>query len=336
MQLLISTPLHLLLLDPITRETSTIRSGDGYYYGITVKNHQIVLTHTGGYLQYFHDRTKPCMTVSNLVQPHQVEWIDDKVVVANTGRNCLSIFDAVGNFCEDVYLNSIHFDDKEKNRSGNHFNSVHREGDKIYVVAHNYDRPSEVWILSWPDLRVLNHISTGAGWAHNIWIGEYGTVICDSKNGGLYEVSSDQTIWRSDRQPVMTRGLAVSPDYIFIGRSLHNRRKERFWKDGGVWILDRRTLRIVDDISLPGAGDVHEIRLIGSTDACHNDQVFSFEDLALLKSVSPMVQLAYGLRKSYPSLRRDFFPMSQVVRGAQIVRRWWFSRLRRSGKTINA
>jgi len=321
MFLLISTPLHLLLVDPANGQTSVLRSGDGYYYGITAKDGAVVLTHTGGYLQYFRAQAKPQVTINNLIQPHQVEWVDENVLVANTGRNCLSVFDRNGNFCRDVYLNSIRRDDKEKNRLGNHFNSVHREGNQIYVVAHNYERPSEVWVLSWPELEVVGTQVSGAGWAHNIWIGEWGMVICDSKNGCLHEAISGKTIWKSEEQPVMTRGLAVSKDYIFMGRSFHNPRLERYWKDGGIWILDRGTLKVVEKIILPGVGDIHEIRLVGSPDACHHDQVLTLQDLAPLKQTSPIIQFAYHLRKSFPSFRRNFFPMSQIVRGAQIAGR---------------
>lgn len=321
MHLLISTPLHLLLLDPVSEQYSILRSGDGYYFGITFKEGTVVLTHTGGYLQYFRSHAKPWMTISNLVQPHQVEWVDGNVLVANTGRNCLSVFDSDGLFCKDVYLNSIRWDDKDKNREGNHFNSIHRDGDRIYLVAHNYKRPSEVWTLSWPNLEVLEQKITGAGWAHNIWIGEHGMVICDSKNGGLHEVLSGKTIWKSEDQPVMTRGLAVSSDYIFVGRSLYNERKDRYWKDGGVWVLDRKTLQVVKTIHLPGAGDVQEIRLVSSADACHNGQTINLQDLAPLQRNSLVIEWAYRLRKVYPALRRNSFPMSQIVRTAQMTGR---------------
>jgi hypothetical protein len=321
LHLLISTPLHLLLLDPVSEQYSILRSGDGYYFGITFKEGTVILTHSGGYLQYFRPHAKPWMTISNLGQPHQVEWVDENILVANTGRNCISVFDSEGLFCKDVYLNSIRWDDKDRNREGNHFNSIHREGDRIYVVAHNYKRPSEVWTLSWPELKVIEQKVTGAGWAHNVWIGEKGMVICDSKNGGLHEVLSGKTIWKSEDQPVMTRGLAVSNDHIFVGRSLYNERKDRYWKDGGVWVLNRKTLQVVKTIPLPGVGDVQEIRLVGSPDACHNGETINLQDLAPLQRHSPVIEWAYRLRKQSPSLRRNSFPMSQIVRIAQMTGR---------------
>jgi hypothetical protein len=134
MQLLISTPLHLFLLDTANGQISNLRSGDGYYYGITFKDGVVVTTHTGGYMQYFCANARPWITLNSLVQAHQAEWVDGNVLVANTGRNCLSVFDSNGLFCRDVFLNSNHWDDKDANRKGNHFNSVHREGDHIYLL----------------------------------------------------------------------------------------------------------------------------------------------------------------------------------------------------------
>ena len=325
MHLLICTPLHIFVFDPATSQITTLRSGDGYYYGITFKDGTIVTTHSGGYLQYFNSHARSWLTTNQLVQPHQAEWVDGNILVANTGMNCLSIFNADGLFCRNVFLNSIHWDDKNKNRKGNHFNSVHRVADQIYLVAHNYERPSVVWILSWPELEIIGQNATRAGWAHNIWIGEWGTVICDSKNGGLHEVLSGKTIWKTKERTLMTRGLAVSEDYVFVGRSLCSENKDRYWKDGGIWILDRKSFQLVDTIIFPGIGDVREIRLVGVQDACHNDQIISDQDLIPLKLISPIVQQSYRLVRKYALLRRSFFPMSQIVRTAQMIRRMWNS-----------
>lgn len=330
MLLLVSTPLHILLVNAASGETSTLRTGDGYYYGITYKPGSLVLSHSGGYLGYF-DGDSPRYTCDHLIQPHQIEWIDDQILVANTGRNCLSVFDGKGQLIRDVYLNDVHWDDKDKGREGNHFNSVHRSGERVYVVAHNYRRPSEVWELTWPELEVTTSRSSEAGWAHNVWICEGQLVICNSRAGTLYEVLSGETLWTANEEGVMTRGLAVSDDYVFVGRSQHHERKERYWKDGGIWILDRQTLTTLDKIILPGSGDVHEIRLVGSADECHNEYVISLEDVLSIESKSPFITWAYRLRKSNPALRRDLFPLSQAVRAVQMTTLWsrWFQRLAR-------
>ncbi len=322
MFLLISTPLHILLVDPSSGKTTILRTGDGYYYGITHKNGTTILSHSGGYLQYFRDNADPVQTIDHLIQPHQIEWVGDQVLVANTGKNCISIFDEKGNLCQDVYLNEIRWDDKDKGRKGNHFNSIHRTEDRISVVAHNYERPSEIWELTWPELQVVGNKASQAAWAHNLWVCEWGQVTCNSKHGSLMEVSTGETIWSSETPGAMTRGLAASQDYIFIGYSMHNERKERYWKNGGVWVVDRKTLKTLDKIIFPGSGDVHEIRLVGVPDGCHNDQVILLHQLNNIRRVSPLIAWAYKLRREHPSFRQDVFPISQFVRAVQMTARW--------------
>ena len=120
----------------------------------------------------------------------------------------------------------------------------------------------------------------------------------------------------------MTRGLAASEEYIFVGYSSQNERKLRYWKTGGIWVVDRKSLKTVEKILLPGAGDVHEIRIVGSPDDCHNGHVMTVDDLEAIRNTSPLIDLSYQLRRSYPILRRDLFPFSQLVRGAQMTARW--------------
>ena len=322
LDLLVSTPLHILLVNTASGRISIVRAGDGYYFGITKKDNVAVLSHSGGYLQYFQKGASPILTHNHLIQPHQIEWIEDKVLVANTGKNCISVFDGKGALCRDVYLNQIKSDNKEKNRLGNHFNSVHRIGDHIYVVAHNYERPSEVYKLSWPDLQVADVIVSKASWAHNIWSCEWGLVICDTKSGSLYELKSGEPIWQANEDGALTRGLAASEDYIFVGYSTHNQRKERNWKTGGIWIIDRKSLKTIDKLNMPGSGDVHEIRIIGVIDEGHNNQVFSKKDVSSLAQVSPLIASAYQLRRRFPMFQRDFPPISIPVRATQMIARW--------------
>lgn len=322
MHLLVSTPLQIFLIDTTSGLSTILRAGDGYYFGITCKGETVVLSHSGGYLQYFNKETKPITSVNHLIQPHQIEWVEDKILVTNTGKNCLSVFDNKGNLCRDVYLNQIRWDDKNGERIGNHFNSVHRIKDRVFVVAHNYERPSEVWELTWPELDVVDKAVCRASWAHNLWSCEWGMVVCNSKHGSLYEVSSGETIWQSNKEAVMTRGLAASEDYVFVGYSTYAERKERYWKTGGVSIIDRKTLKTIANIPLPGSGDVQEIRLIGVPDECHNDQVITHDKLLSINRVSPFIALAYKLRKTFPLFQQNLFPISHMVRAAQMAVRW--------------
>lgn len=321
MQLIVTTPLQIILVDLLQKKLSVLRTGDGYYFGISHSRATIVLN-SSKFLLYFPRGKKSQCAGIHLAQPHQIEWVENRVLVADTGNNCVSVFDDQANFINRIFFNEIRRDDKDRGRQGNHFNSVHRVNEKVYVVAHNYEKPSEVWVLSWPDLDILDRIITKAAWAHNVWEGEYGLVICDSKHGGLLDVYSGETIWRADDPSAFTRGLAVSKEHIFVGCSVYQERKERYWKSGKLWVLDRKTLQLVDEMPLPGSGDVQEIRLIGQVDACHNSEVIDIEDLVAIRRKSPLIQAAFHLRQKYPTLQREVFPLSPLVRGIQFFPRW--------------
>ena len=324
MHLLVSTPLHIFLVDPFSNDVRIIRAGDGYYYGITYYSGTLILTHTGGYLGYFGDDHSPKFSRGRyLIQPHQAEWLDGRILVANTGKNCISIFTKDGSFEKDVYLNDIYWDDKDKGRQGNHFNSIHKAGDYVFLVAHNYERFSEVWVLSWPNLEVVKTIVTQANWAHNLWSGELGMITCNSKYGSLQNILTGETVWEAGEDNVITRGLAVSDQYIFIGCSAHSTRRERYWRNGGIWVVERQSLRTVRKIVLPGSGDVHEIRLLDVLDECHSGEIIPLSAVDSIRKITPFVAWAYGLRKTYPVFRRDMFLFSHLVRGRQMIARWY-------------
>jgi hypothetical protein len=258
-----------------------------------------------------------------LIEPHQIEWIDDKVLAANTGRNCLSVFNENGEWIRDIYFNNIRYDKKGEDRSGNHFNSIHRFGEKVFVLAHNNNRPSQLWELDWPGLDMVGVKEGNAYWAHNIWLGERGCVICDSKNGTLYELTSQKTIWQQPGDNKwLTRGLCVSENHIIVGYSQHSERKDRYWNNGGIWVIDRKSLKTLDAISLPGTGQVYDIRLVDMLDECHNEHIITSEMVSRIRKNNPILNFAYNLRKRYPSLQKNVPIVSQLLRGRQILNGW--------------
>jgi hypothetical protein len=244
--------------------------------------------------------------------------IDDQVLVANTGKNCLSLFDGSGNHLREIFLNEVRYQTKYGDRSGNHFNSVHSSGDRVYVTAHNYEKPSEIWELSWPELAVIRVHPTKTNWAHNVWMDRSSMVICNSKYGSLYEVGSQETIWDSGEVGAFSRGLAVSSDYLFVGCSTYSLRKDRYWTSGAIWVIDRKTLQTLDKIHLPGSGQVNDLRLVDTIDECHNGQVITMEMLRGVRKHSAITDLAYTFRRKIPTLQRDIPLLSQIVRASQI------------------
>lgn len=329
MSLLVSTPMQIFLVDENSNNISIQRSGDGYYFGITHRKNVVVLSHSGGYLQFFRKNSKPFFTEKHLYQPHQIEWSENKILVTNTGRNCISVFNENGMLEQDIYLNEIRWDDKNVNRKGNHFNSVHKYGENVYVVAHNYERPSEIWELSWPELRVIDVHKCHAGWAHNIWVSDLGIVVCDSKNNCLRNISTNEILWQSDENKTLTRGLAVNDECIFVGYSSISERRERFWKSGGIFLVDRNSFKTIEKIPIPGSGDLYEIRILDKRDECHNGNILKSEIIECLKSDSVIVNQAYIARRKYSTLQRDIFPISPLVRLVNMFPRWRYVLLKR-------
>ncbi len=287
MKFLITTPLQILLFDMETNRLTPLRCGDGEYFGISWDAERVATGHAKtqgltlvtwkdyqrsikGYIQLYRaEGQPPHQTPPELIQPHQILCTDNKILAANTGRNCLTVFGADGALERHVYVNEKQWDKNENGEDGNHFNSLYREGDTLYFLSHNFKHPSQLWVLSWPDLEVREVLDTTAGWAHNIWPCEHGLVICDSRNKGLYDVRSGKTLWAAEENGVMTRGLAASEDLIFVGRSELGGRSTRKVNDGGMWIVNRHTLKTEERILFRGVGVVKEIRIINQPDACH-------------------------------------------------------------------
>lgn len=219
-------------------------------------------------------------TPRRLFLAHQIEWASDRLLVIDTGRERLSAYDVGGALIQEVALGEHRWAVGPDGLRGHHFNSVHHCGDRVWVVAHNYDHPSELWELTWPDLELAEIHSTTAAWAHNTWDCDHGLITCDSRFGSLHEVYSGETIWTADEDNVITRGLAVGSDHLFIGRSEFGGRGERLVNDGGLWIVDRSTLTTVERLRFPGIGCVNEIRLLDGPDECHNGEPFNEELLA--------------------------------------------------------
>jgi Methyltransferase domain len=116
-------------------------------------------------------------------------------LVIDTGRERLSAYAGDGALIQQVAPCDHGWGLGPDGHRGHHFDSVHRDGDRVLVVAHNYDDPPEIWELTWPDLKLTEIHATTTAWAHNTWDGELGLAACDSRFGRLHEVHSGETIW---------------------------------------------------------------------------------------------------------------------------------------------
>lgn len=286
MKCLVACPHRLLLVDLDSGKIGVVEAHRQEYYGIswTRDGQRLCLSHSGldnaalGTMESYLDAEQGWLSLGGqssprcLAGPHQVLCLDGQVVATNTGRNCLTVFQPDNLFYQNRWLDRVRWDRKGRQHNcGSHFNSLFFRDDCLYILAHNFDKGSYVLVLSWPDLQVLDRIDTGAQHSHNLWPWPGGEILlCNSTSGSLLEARSGHVFWQMDG--VLTRGLACSGRHVLIAGSAITTVAERPVSDSCIFIVDRRDWKLLDVFHLPGAGVIHEIRIIDRADECHHGQ----------------------------------------------------------------
>jgi hypothetical protein len=315
MKLLVACSTGVFTLDALTGDVAAIAKPGHGPYGIswTYDGRQLALSDCGPQpsrlesLESYLDSERGKITLGGragppcLSAPHQILCTERHVVATNTGRNCLTVFNQSDLFYQNRWLDGVRWDRKGPDDCcGSHFNSLYLRGDCLYVLAHNYQKGSYVLVLSWPELVPLDRIPTRARGAHNVWPQPGGEIVlCDTMAGGLAEVWSGRTLWRSPDDTALTRGLACAGGLVFVGKAVRTTPEERARTDGGVWVLDRATWREIDFLPLPRAGQVREVRVLDAADECHHGR-----PLLDLPAADPQATRAYRDRLAAAGTRR--------------------------------
>jgi hypothetical protein len=210
------------------------------------------------------------------LQPHQIECNGASIVCANSGRNCITVFglDLSPHHC---YPTTARYDIGAGERKANHFNSVHISGGVLYVLAHNYANPSAVWMFGWPSLELIDVVGTNTSWSHNIMRNDADCWVCNSKAGAVYSLREHRDIWTMKPGGFITRGLAATSDYLFVGLTPVAARGDRKNCDSAICVLDRNTLGVLQTYRFEAVGGIHEIRLLDVADDCHGGRIIPAE-----------------------------------------------------------
>jgi glycosyltransferase involved in cell wall biosynthesis len=284
MKLLVASGTRLYLVDPRRRSVEVLKETDSNLYGVSWfadgqelchGNHGPRI-HPRGLDEHIHSE-HGWVTVGErrsagiLASPHQLVCADDLVIATNTGRNCLTLFRRDDLFYRHHWLDDVRWDRLGTEYScGSHFNSVVVRGDRLYVLAHNFDRGSYMLELTWPGLQPVRHVPIAAKWAHNLWVRADGSILtCDSRHCRLVEVFSGETVWHGDDAQAIPRGLAVREGTVFIGMSAFLDPDFRPDSSGGIWVVDEADWKTREFIELPASGPVYEIRVVEG-DECHH------------------------------------------------------------------
>ncbi|WP_158916711.1 hypothetical protein [Caulobacter sp. S45] len=285
MNLLVSTPRYLLRYNTDSRQTYIVDDGRGEYYGISWFDgaDSITLSHSNldnaslqtfvdyadsevGVLSCGHSLSQPFLS-----QPHQILCLNEVVLATNTGRNCLSVVNS-----KDWSVRQYRYSRAIWDRCGsgidvgNHINSVTEDDEFIYLLANNFGKGSFALKVSKGDYKLVGTTHFECTGLHNIWLRDKSTTIsCHSGRQAIVDLESGVPLWVCDDELAYTRGLAATPDSLFVGVSEFKERAGRSNGMTGLWILDSGSFKEKDYHSIGPFGGVNELRLLEVADLCH-------------------------------------------------------------------
>lgn len=195
----------------------------------------------------------PAVLVTGLhANCHQVRVIDGLLCVVDTASQAIRRYTLVGDLVDVKHPFAIA---PSTDRTGVylHLNAVAKVGSRIAVMRHNGKAlPEKASELAWldADWRPVTVQTLDGQWCHDIVEDEHGTLWhCGSKAGELLASDGRKIGITKD---MLTRGLAISPDRIIVGRSTFGLREVRDALPGGVVILDR-AFNPIADLQLDGS-----------------------------------------------------------------------------------
>ena len=283
---LVACTQKLLLVDLTTHRVEVVEDHRPEYYGISwpESGGPLCLSHSGldnctliGLEDYVNSETGwiscgPRSSAPFLSQPHQILCVAPYILATNTGRNCISLVRPADLFFMHHRLNEITWDRTSLELApGNHFNSLLQRDGRLYVLAHNHKRNSQVQALAWPDLTVLERIDTDFAGGHNLWFDPKGRLYtCDSLLGRIVDVRSCAAVFKMEGTCPILRGVAQRANQLWVGGSAMTDRQGRKTADAAIYSIDASRWQLLDRIELPCCGAVHEIRLIDEPDDAHH------------------------------------------------------------------
>lgn len=209
-------------------------------------------------------------TKEKFVQPHQLQYYNGFLWLADTGSNNIKKIDPdTGESWAIIPEPSFPKGDIH------HFNGIWIHNNKLYVTSHS--QRGFQGRLTTPGVYVLDYITHQfiAQWSqgshiHNVFILNDQICVCNSDMGTIVAQDGSTQLYVG----AYNRGVAITDEYIFVGQSPVEVRERR---GGGhqcsIIIFDKNKRQRIGDIQLFNMGQVMEIRCINQKDYAHNQIV---------------------------------------------------------------
>ena len=300
MKLIASDHTKVVYYDTETGDSKVLHSGQGVYYGITWDDLDNLYLAVSNSLKLLHlnDASKQVTGVIEkstsegkktsspfMSSPHQIFWKHGLLYVADTGRNRLTMVSETDLENEgEVKVTEADWDKVNNVQTGVHVNSVYITANSkyLYMLAHGADNPSFYQKYDYERLKLLEEKELKANWAHNIALIDGKLLICNSKGSSLIDGISNKVLWKPKDDDSLTRGLCVTDDRIYVGRSPRASRADRTkfrGSSGGFWTLDRKTYKELDYTPIPNLTHINEMRVLDLLDYAHNGIIFNSENV---------------------------------------------------------
>ena len=206
---------------------------------------------------------------------HQIDFIERRLYVTNTYHNAILRYDNVEALHNVSWRNysAIFFPNGRLRRGRassnyNHFNSIYKYRDTVYLVAHNETyktgRRSEIFLLD-ESFSVKGVSAVNGSNCHNFYKDKYLEMVGLSLEGSVQ--NNGEEVLHVNK---FLRGMSVSDDYyIFGGSDIEPDQEKRGQAQGVVYVTDKN-FNTVLTVTL-GNTQVQEIRRVDKPDYALSD-----------------------------------------------------------------
>lgn len=194
---------------------------------------------------------------------HQIEYYDGLVFITDTGKNRVAVYDMVKHSMAG-YLNI-----GKRRYDINHVNAV-KVLNGVLHIGLNYAEPNSKILkisinsladaMRCPDILdiVDEMVVPGCYHTHDLVECDGKLLVCSSADARLVDARTGEQLWKYKS---WLRGIAVTEAHIWVGQSVHAKRRKRHSKKlpGFLHKLDRNTFEPQGTIIIQKAGQVNDM-----------------------------------------------------------------------------
>jgi hypothetical protein len=205
----------------------------------------------------------------DVVAPHQILWVGDRVLIANTQHDVITIVNHKTGKCEHwrCMPKETYRGDKQLGRDVYHLNGFWQNDGKLYVTLHNKTRPSFIRVFNWPSRSLVEEYEGVGKCIHNIWkCPTLGKLLTCSSDEGVVKDMNGEIACKTGEFP---RGVAIGENEFVVAASRHLfKPHNREMLTGKLHVFDNQW-DSKKTYTMEGCGQLYEARVLNGRDYAH-------------------------------------------------------------------